>query len=143
MTLSVAEILGGEKILKKEPKDRIEWIYLVQEGLPKSSISQLANYMELKFAKMADVLPVSYRTLQRYMESHNKLSQNVSEHMYLLAELLQRGSDVFGSKAKFLEWLKSPVAAFGGKCPINFINTALGIELVSNEIGRIEYGIFS
>ncbi|MBK7098856.1 MAG: DUF2384 domain-containing protein [Sphingobacteriales bacterium] len=44
---------------------------------------------------------------------------------------------------QFKLWMSSPVMALGNKMPKEFLDTSMGIDLLMDELGRIEYGIFA
>lgn len=41
------------------------------------------------------------------------------------------------------DWLRSPLPAFGGACPMHFLDTMEGQALVSNTLERMESGAYS
>lgn len=56
--------------------------------------------------------------------------------------LYLHGNRVFGSADKFNNWMNSKCHAFGDRKPIDQILTIEGIQLVDNEISKVEHGIF-
>ena len=60
-----------------------------------------------------------------------------------LARLYSRGAEVFGNPDAFEEWIDSTVMALGNKKPKDFLDTSWGIEMLMEELGRIEHGIFA
>jgi uncharacterized protein (DUF2384 family) len=52
--------------------------------------------------------------------------------------LMKKGIDTFGSREHFLAWMISPITALGGKKPYEFSE-----EEIMNELGRIDYGVYS
>lgn len=142
MVDDVATILGGPEVLKSSPKDSLEWVYLIRRGLPKQSLIKLVEFMGLFTAQAVAFLPISQRTIQRYTDD-DVYNKEISEHLVLIAELFQKGIDVFGSKELFKEWLELPLFALGGKIPISLLDTVIGIELIEDELLRLEYGVIS
>jgi len=57
--------------------------------------------------------------------------------------LYKYGIEVFGNEEKFIAWLEIKNIALGGKKPKEMLDTNLNIELVKDELIRIEYGIFA
>ena len=136
----VADILGGEKVLGRALKSRMDFVELGGAGVTKDAASHLASYLSLSLAGMATLLPVTGRTLQRYA-ARKRLSQAVSEQVLQLAEVVAFGAEVFGSRENFLSWLSLPSAALGHKKPIDLLASRFGAELVTDELGRIAHGI--
>ena len=60
-----------------------------------------------------------------------------------LSSLYQYGAEVFGNEEKFIVWLESKNIALGGKKPKEMLDTNLNINLLKDELVRIEYGIFA
>ena len=119
--------------------DFIDWI---RSGLPKKALDHLAGIMGVSDAQIANMLHTSDRTLRRYTPSQ-KLNAEQSERIIELARLYARGADVFDGLDTFKTWMVTPVDALGTKKPIELLDTSMGIELLMDELGRIEQGIFA
>jgi len=140
--LRVAEILGGEGVIGKRLENRMDLVELGSQGLTKDAVLHLANYLSLSLKELADLLPVTERTIQRY-SSTDQLSTIVSEQVLHIAEVVARGMDIFEDKDKFLSWMMQPNTALSYKVPLKLLASRFGIEMVLDEIGRIEYGVYS
>lgn len=57
--------------------------------------------------------------------------------------LMQFGKEVFGNISNFQIWLKTKSIALGNVEPKSLLNTFKVIQLVKDELGRIEHGIIS
>jgi putative toxin-antitoxin system antitoxin component (TIGR02293 family) len=88
------------------------------------------------------ILHISERTLQRY-KNEDALAPDISESALLLAELYSKGVSVFGTEENFKDWLRTPLPAFQQQAPVKYLDTAFGFGLISDELGRIQYGIFA
>ena len=55
----------------------------------------------------------------------------------------KRGLEAFGENAKFIRWMHSPCKALGDKIPAKFLKTKGGIEMILDELGRIENSVFA
>ena len=138
----VEEILGGEKILGKKLESKMDLVELGSIGVTKNAVSHLANYLSLSWKQVADLLPVTERTLQRYT-SHQHFNPAVSEQVLHIAEVLAKGTEVFQEKRKLLLWLNTPHKVFSGNTPFAMLCSHFGTELVLEELGRIEFGVYS
>jgi len=136
----VADILGGEKVLGRSLSSRMDFVELGGVGITKDAASHLARYLSLSLAGVARLLPVTPRTLQRY-SAGKRLSRAVSEQVLQLAEVVAIGSEVFGDRQNFLDWLSLPSAPLGDRKPIDLLSSRFGVELVIDELGRISHGI--
>jgi putative toxin-antitoxin system antitoxin component (TIGR02293 family) len=141
--LHAASILGG----KKAPQvvsvaSRMDLMELGERGVTKDALLRLARYLDFTMSQMAEVLPVTERTIQRY-SLKRRFNKVVSEHILKIAEVAARGSEVFGAREKFLSWLKSPSPALGKRTPASLLGSGFGTEMLLDELGRIEHGIVS
>ncbi|AHF16608.1 type II RES/Xre toxin-antitoxin system antitoxin [Niabella soli] len=119
-----------------------DFIERIREGLPKKALDHLSEIAGLTDIEMAGIIHTSDRTLRRYAASQ-KLNAEQSERIIELARLYTRGADVFDDIESFKIWMATPVDALGGKKPKVFLDTSMGIELLMEELGRIEQGIFA
>ena len=138
----VEKILGGEKILGKKLESKMDLVELGSIGVTKNAVSHLANYLSLSWKQVADLLPVTERTLQRYT-SHQHFNPAVSEQVLHIAKVLAKGTEVFQEKRKLLLWLNTPHKVFSGNTPFAMLGSRFGTELVLEELGRIEFGVYS
>ncbi len=123
----------------ESPFDLVE---LAREGLPKQSVASLIEVLEISLEEAVALLPVSRRTLERY-EPEQKLSLEISDRLIQIAKVYSRTLEVFGERKLALRWLKSPCKAFGDVIPLSYLNLSSGFEIVMDELGRIEYGVYS
>lgn len=130
--------LSGLRAVKKEE----DFIQMIKKGVPKKSLDQLMTNTGLSANEIALIMHTSDRTLRRYKPG-KLLNTEQSERVIELARLYSRGEEVFESLDAFKEWIDSTVMALGNKRPKEFLDTSLGIELLMDELGRIEQGIFA
>jgi putative toxin-antitoxin system antitoxin component (TIGR02293 family) len=57
-----------------------------------------------------------------------------------MARVTQRAIEAFGDKSQAREWIKRPNRTFQGCAPLGLLSTDAGAALVTDELGRIEYG---
>ena len=138
----VAEILGGEKVLGRRLRNKMDLVEVGSRGLTKSAVSHLARYLSLSLKQMADLLPVTGRTLQRYV-ARRHLSTAVSEQVLQIAGVVAKAADVFGNRDRSLAWLSQPSAALADKAPLDLLGSRFGADLVLDELGRMEHGVYS
>lgn len=117
-------------------------LQLARKGVSKKSVTNLSKIGELPLKTLASLLPVTERTLQRYTDE-DRLSPDVSEHIILITKVLFRAEEVLGSMSKARQWLKTPSVALGNEPPLSFLDTVFGAQLVMDELGRVESGVYS
>jgi putative toxin-antitoxin system antitoxin component (TIGR02293 family) len=123
-------------------KNESDFIRLIRVGIPKQAMNHLMEIADISLTEMALIVHTSDRTLRRYSD-HQKLSQEQSERMIELAKLYSRGEEVFGSINKFKDWMDTTLLPFGNKKPKAFLDTSLGIQMIMDELGRIEHGVLA
>lgn len=143
MKLSAVEkVLGGKKVLRKSIQSRMDLVELSNQGVTKDALTHLAKYFSFSVNQMAQLLPVTERTIKRYTPGKS-FNRNVSEQILQIAEVAAKGSEVFEGRDKFLAWMNHPNTALNSKTPISLLVSKFGTDMVLDELGRIEHGVFS
>lgn len=129
----------GVAFTAQSPMDRIE---MIKRGISKKSLLRIADFCSISVKELAKFLPVSLRTIQRYHDD-DLLDSQVSERVILIAEVLEKGMEVFGSRQKLQTWLHTPLLALGQRAPLSLLDTSFGTRMVMDTLGRIEHGVIS
>lgn len=136
---SSAKIREGSFTL---PPSNLDLIAAARKGLHKSALRSLCETFEIMLSDLEPILSVSKRSLQRYEAQGDKvLPKPLSDHILQLLKVYERALEVFGTREKALEWLKSPIVALGHQIPFSLLDTSAGIEMVMAEFVRIDHGI--
>ena len=135
---SVAQTLG----LKQPIPTSFDLVEMAHRGIPKKSIYALAESLQVTIAELTKYLHVSERTLQRYAPE-KRLSSTLSDRILQIAKVYARSSEVFEDAEDAARWLKQPNIALGNTEPLELLDTAAGIEMVLDELTRMEYGVFA
>ncbi|MBC7848904.1 MAG: DUF2384 domain-containing protein [Chitinophagaceae bacterium] len=135
-------ILGGKEFIPQQPNSSIDYIYLSSKGVPKLSIINLAEILNITMKDIAQLLSVSSKTLGR-LERKDLLDPLESSLSIELASLTARGISVFGDSSRFNTWLKKENRALSGKQPFELLNTPTGLKLVGQILERIEEGVYT
>ncbi len=133
---------GAKNVGIKQIVNALDLIHLTRVGIAKRGLSVLSQKTSLSMKEIAWAVHISERTLQRYSDDR-KLDKATTEKVIELAQLYQHGMEVFGSQEKFNGWMRHPSVFFGGKLPIELLDTTTGISLIHDELTRIEYGVFA
>ncbi len=132
--------IAGGKIYG--PNDQESKLRLIRGGLHRASLDVLMRKTGLSIYELADILELTDRTLRRY-EPNDVLNRRLSERALEIAGLYSRGEEVFGNAASFRQWMESIVPALGHRSPKSFLDTSIGIQMLLDELGRIEHGVFA
>lgn len=102
---------------------------------------KLAEITKLPAKTLAEsVFEITPKTLNSYIKEGKNIPIRVHELSLMLAELYEKGNRIFGSTDKFNDWMKRESYGLGGKKPIEFINTVIGIESIMDELISIQFG---
>lgn len=119
-------------------------VYIVQtsrSGIKSSRFFDLADLTGLNRDWLAtEVLGLSLKTLQRYNEERMLLSPRGSEAVLKLFALYRKGIEIFGDRDAFNRWLQKSAFGLGGQVPLDLLSMSTGIDLVMDELARIEFG---
>ncbi len=124
-------------------KDRLLMAMVIRQGVPYSFFEKIKTLSPFTLAEWAEILNISTRSFQRYREDNQLFKSLQSEKIIELGELMLLGYEVFGDGRKFLQWLQMPSFALGQRRPADLLVDSYGLELVSDELHRIEHGVFS
>lgn len=122
---------------------RIQLIQIIRDGLPGEIVVTLSNKMRVPRKEIAGCLHTTSRTIQRHIEAREKLSPDMSDRLAQVITVFCRSNEVFKDEEKASTWLKSPNFALGGVTPFSLLDTTVGIDMVLDELGRIEHGVFA
>ena len=130
-------------VLRDYEKHLEDRVWLVEEsiaGVPVSAVYDLIGLTRLNKEFFASMLNISSKTLDRYRQVEKRLTPAASELMLRLFTLYKKGEEIFGNPNEFQKWIDEPAYGLGYKVPKSIMQTSAGIELVMDELIRIEYG---
>lgn len=81
--------------------------------------------------------------MQRYKAENIALDPIYSERVLGIAQVLKKGETVFGDLKRFNYWLNADNIASGGVNPKSLLSSTFGIQILKDELLRIEHGIFA
>lgn len=118
------------------------WRAIRQRPLKKRHVIFISNKLGLQQKNTAELIGVSVRTYQRQKRTAN-ITNAASENVLKLAELFEIGLTTFDNdEESFLTWLNASIPALNNEKPISLLSSNLGIELVRDELLRIEHGVY-
>jgi uncharacterized protein (DUF2384 family) len=139
----IAPKLKHQNILKTIPNginDADVLLYLHEGKVNWEHVQMLKEGTRFKDEMLSDWLNVSVKTFRSYKKHEQEININIQEHVLLLLSLMRHGSAVFGSIAKFEEWLETEHFLFNGKAPVDYLKTITGIRFVEDRLTAMEYG---
>jgi putative toxin-antitoxin system antitoxin component (TIGR02293 family) len=117
------------------------YVNTIRNGIAFNAFEGILEKLSFTFSEWSSFLHISERTMQRYKKDQKKFDALQSEKILQITLLYKKGIDVFESKDNFNLWLSTPCVALGNVMPKSLLDSAFGIELVSDELNKIEYGV--
>ncbi len=121
----------------------LDLIKITREGIEFDTFYRIAMQGPFDMQDWAAFLHLSERTFQRYKKEGKTFSSLYSEKILEVMILYMKGIDVFGDKDNFNTWLEHKNIALGGIKPKDLLDSSFGIELIKDELMRIEYGVLA
>ena len=125
---------------EKELSNPVLMVMKAAEGLTISVFDRLMQVSALKKNQLAAFLDATPKTIDNYRLRQHKFGRIESEQLLQLIALYKKGHEIFGNSESFNLWLKQPASGLGGNIPFDLLYTQGGINLVMEELLRIEYG---
>lgn len=120
----------------------MDLVRLSRKGIKKSALGNISSALNITMKELAKLLPVTERTLQR-RATNSLLNSTTSQQAILLGQLITRGTEIFGNREVFQQWVRQSNKALGNYTPLDIMDTAIGIQLVIDILGRLEHGVYS
>jgi len=87
-----------------------------------------------------ETFKTTVKTIQNYAAQDLKLDASLSEKLLKSFSLFEKGIALFGSANSFYDWLNSAAYGLGNQIPFDLMDTITGINLIEEELIRLEYG---
>lgn len=126
-----------------DDKNILAIIDAVRTGISVSDFENVTRNIPFSVAEWATFLQLSERTIQRAQKDNKSFQPIHSERIVELVMLYEFGIEVFGEKENFDIWLNSKSIALGGRTPKELFDTRFGVNMVKDELGRIEHGVLA
>jgi len=121
-------------------QDRTAIVFSALKGVPATTFFEVADLTGYRREQLAEVFDTSLKTFQRYEREQKRLNPQDSEKALKIMALFQKGPEVFGSMDAFRHWMDKPAYGLGNQVPFDLLHTSGGIDLIMDELVRIEYG---
>lgn len=135
-----------EELISIDSMDDQRMLYLVnltRKGIKFNTFYRIAMNGPFDLHDWSDFLHLSERTFQRYKKGRKTFSSLHSEKILEIIILYMKGIDVFGDKENFISWLNNKNVAMGNINPRELLDSSFGIELIKDELIRIEHGVLA
>ena len=123
--------------------DPVQLLNLSRRGVNISLFEEIVNAHPYTIKQWSTFLHITERTIQRYKKENRKFETLQTERIIEIAKLHSLGTEVFGLTDYCEEWMNSMSIALGNVRPIELLDSSVGIEMLMDELGRIEHGILA
>lgn len=138
--IETAAALGGASVLGVEVESEIDFVQLVERGLPVSAIERLVDLGDLSPAELGEIIP---RRTVSHARGRSRLSSELSDRIARAAGAIAFAHEVFADRDKANRWLRRPNRVLDGATPLSLLRSGSGAQLVETILTRIAYGVYS
>ena len=104
-------------------------------------LSEIGEITRLPLKTLAEqIYDVTPKTLASYRTKGRHFPKRMTEVSIKLRDLYKKGIEIFGNTSRFNTWLSRESAGLGNLQPLDLMGTSTGIDLVYEELLRIEFG---
>ncbi|HXL54614.1 MAG TPA: hypothetical protein VN958_00060 [Chitinophagaceae bacterium] len=104
---------------------------------------KIASMVPFTQKEWANILHLSERTLQRYAKDNSSFEGIYADKILHIEQLIQLGLETFVNADTFYRWLKREKHVLGETLNFESLYSARGIQDVIDQIGRIQYGVYT
>lgn len=126
-----------------DDKNAFSLISAIKDGINYSFFERLAKNIPFTLREWSAFLHLSERSLQRYKKQKGTFNAVTSEKVIEITMLNKYGIEVFGDQNNFNVWLNAKNVALGGIKPKEILDSSFGIQLLKDELTRIEHGVLA
>ena len=113
-----------------------------QLGFTYSKFQSIARKMPITLKEWSLILHLSERTLQLYAQNNTSFDGIYSDRLLQINDLLEIGLSAFVSSDAFYDWLKKDKVILGYSLNFSSLYSSQGIQLLIDEVGRIQMGVY-
>lgn len=123
----------------------LELSQIIQAGLPYPLFEAIFQKAMLSEKEWSHILDISEKTFNRYRKEGPdfRFRRYQSEKILDVAQVTDLGLSFFDTANAYRQWLDTPNYQFREQKPIDMLSDAQGCSLLCDELGRMEYGLFS
>ena len=121
----------------------LDIVHAVRTGVDQIAFARFAKLGGFSQREWAHFLHISERTMQRLKKEKRRFDAPQSERIIQIMMLFNFGTKLFGSIDKFNLWLNTPNVALGNRLPKDLLDSSFGIDMLKDEIVRLEHGVLA
>jgi putative toxin-antitoxin system antitoxin component (TIGR02293 family) len=121
-------------------QDKYNIVLNARNGLSTKAFYDIVMLTGIKKEELAEIFHTTMKTILRYTQANKNLDITTSEQALKIIALFKQGNALFGNLQSFRNWLSKPQFGLGRQIPFQLLETSTGIDLIAEELTRIEYG---
>lgn len=125
---------------QNELANPVALVMKAKEGVATSVFDSMVSLTGFTKAELASFIDTTPKTIDNYRFKKQKLGRTESEQLLQILHLYKKGIAIFGSSEAFNQWLREPAYGLGNNVPLDFMYTPGGVNLILEELIRIEFG---
>ena len=120
--------------------DAINLLKKSKAGLSAKSALDFLELSGFTQDEFQETFKTTVKTIQNHVIKALTLDAALSEKLLKSFALFDKGAEIFGSANDFHRWLNTPAYGLGNQVPFTLMDTITGIQLIEEELIRIEFG---
>jgi putative toxin-antitoxin system antitoxin component (TIGR02293 family) len=130
----VEEPVAPYRSIKKAP---------IVPDFPHRKFEKITSLVPFTQKEWANILNLSERTLQRYSNDNTSFEGIYVDRILHIEELIRMGLETFTNADAFYRWLKREKHVLGKTLNFESLYSTKGIQDTIDQIGRIQYGVYT
>ena len=150
MAFSFSAADAGFQVESLDTQARVR---LVKQGVPARTVQEMSVAMGLPREQLMRAVGLARSTVERKIAARARLSEGESEKLVGLSRLIGQVDAMvrasgqapagFNAARWFAGWMAQPVAALGGLCPQELLDTADGREALATLLLQMQSGVYA
>jgi putative toxin-antitoxin system antitoxin component (TIGR02293 family) len=113
----------------------------VADDFPYRKFEKISKLIPFTQKEWATILHLSEKTLQRYAKTNKGFEGIYIDRILHIKQLIDEGLETFSNSDALCRWLKSDKNILGQKIGFDALSSTQGIQILIDELGRIQQGI--
>lgn len=120
--------------------DDISLLTSSKKGLNAKAALDFLALSGFSYDEFQETFKTTVKTIQNHISKQLTLDAALSEKLLKSFALFAKGAEIFGSAKRFRQWLNAPAYGLGNQLPFDLMDTITGLQLIEEELVRIEFG---
>lgn len=115
----------------------------VVTDFPYRKFEKIMTLVPFTQKEWANILHLSERTLQRYSKDNSSFEGIYIDRILQIEQMIQMGLETFVNAEAFYNWLHKEKKVLGHVLNFESLYSSQGIQDVIDQLGRIQYGVYT